>query len=107
MLALLPACDLLGVDRAAPGAFAAAVADQDGGGPADQGAEEGEGEEHDDHRRVEAGEEDFEGDLLGVLEGDDDDEGDEDEEEPAAPVDFLVFLRADGVILEAGAGLNR
>jgi hypothetical protein len=47
------------------------VTDEHRGGPADQGAEEGEGEEHHDHRGVEAGEEDFEGDLLGVLEGDD------------------------------------
>jgi hypothetical protein len=80
------------------------VADQHRGGPADQSAEEGEGEEHHDHWRVEAGEEDLEGDPLGILDGDDDDEGDQGGEDPAAPVDLFVFLRADGVILDAGSG---
>ena len=73
--------------------------DQNRGRPADENAGAGEDEEHKDHRSVKGGEEDFEGDLLGVLEGDDDYQGNEDWR---GERDLLGFGPMRGILGRAG-----
>src|ERR1700749_4583374 len=59
---------------------------------ADHDADRGRQQDDDDQRRVEAGKEDFEADLLRVLQGDDQDQRNKETHEPGAPVDRLLPL---------------
>jgi len=60
---------------------------------ADQDPDRNRQQDDDDQRRLEAGEENLEADLLRVLQGDDQDQGAEAADQPGSPVDRLLLLR--------------